>query len=92
MLPPEGAICNEAGQVAMKYRKLSPIHVRCGGHPNYRTYVFMIRANIPMTWVNVEDVPCMNGVKWGCCGVKKPGGVVLASASDVRQWTNGGGR
>ena len=90
-LPPE-AITNAEGMVAMKYRRLVPITVRCGGHPNYAYYVFVIRANIPMTWVNPEHVPCMSNVKYGCCGVKKPGGVIFANENDVRQWTNGGGR
>lgn len=89
---PETAVTNEAGLVAMKYRKLFPMRVRCGGWPNYVTYVFTIRANIPMTWVEPEHVPCMQNVKYGCCGKKKPGGVIFANSDDVRRWTNGGGR
>lgn len=92
MAIPDGAVVNSQGQVAMKYRRLVPITVRCGGHPNYHYYVFAIRANIPLAWVNEDDLPCMTKVKWGCCGQKKPGGVILANANDVRQWTNGGGR
>lgn len=89
---PETAILNEAGQVAMKYKRLVPLRVRCGGWPNYMTYIFTIRANIPMTWVDEEHVPCMQQVKYGCCGAKKPGGVIFANESDVRRWTNKGGR
>lgn len=89
---PETAIRNEAGQVAMKYARKVPQRVRCGGHPNYMTYVFIIRANIPMTWVDEKHVTCMMNVKSGCCGQKKPGGVVYCSEDDVRRWTNGGGR
>jgi len=89
---PDTAIRNEAGQVAMKFRRLVPIRVRCGGHPNYKTYIFMIQANIPMTWVDEEHVPCMENVKWGCCGRKQKGGVLFANENDVRQWTNKGGR
>ena len=37
---PETAIVNDQGFVAMKYRKLFPLRVRCGGHPNYVTYIF----------------------------------------------------
>jgi hypothetical protein len=76
----------------MKYRKLFPLRVRCGGWPNYVTYAFTIHANIPLTWVEPEHVPCMLNVKWGCCGKKKAGGVMFASADDVRRWTNRGGR
>jgi hypothetical protein len=90
-LPPE-AIVNAEGMVAMKHRRLVPIMVQCGGWPNKREYIFSIRANIPMTWVRPEDVACMMNVKWGCCGKKKPGGVIFANADDVRRWTNGGGR
>lgn len=89
---PDTAIRNEAGQVAMKYRRLVPQRVKCGGWPNAVIYAFTIRANIPMTWVNEEHVPCMLGVTYGCCGTRKPGGVLFCNESDVRRWTNGGGR
>ncbi len=89
---PDTAIRNEAGQVAMKYRRLLPQRVRCGGHPNYKTYIFTIRANIPMTWVDEDHVGCMANVSWGCCGKTKRGGVLFCNEADVRQWTNGGGR
>lgn len=85
---PEDAQVNEAGQVAMKYRKLAPILVTCGN----KQYVFVIRANIPLAWIDPEHIPCVGAVKWGCCGRKKPGGVLFANESDVRRWTNGGGR
>lgn len=86
------AVYNEAGQVAMKYRRQFPARVKCGGWPNAVTYIFTIRANIPVTWVEEEHVPCMMNVTYGCCGTRKPGGVLFANESDVRRWTNGGGR
>ena len=43
---PENAIYNEADQVAMKYKRQAPLRVRCGGHPNYKTYIFTIQANM----------------------------------------------
>ena len=76
----------------MKYRKLFPLRVRCGAWPNYMTYAFQIRANIPLAWVEPEHIPCLTNVKWGCCGNKKPGGVIFANEDDVRRWNNGGGR
>ena len=85
---PETAIFNDAGQVAMKFRRLRPAQVKCGGY----TYVFIIQANIPMAWVQPEHVPCMLNARYGCCGVKKRGGVLFAHEADVRQWTNKGGR
>lgn len=88
---PETAITNEAGQVAMKYMRKIPQRVKCGGHPNYKTYIFTIRANIAMTWVDEEHLPCMSKVTYGCCGGKKAGGVIFCNESDVRRWTNGGG-
>jgi len=89
---PDTAITNEQGKVAMKFRKLAPARVKCGAKPYQYTYIFTIRANIPMAWVDPEHVGCMQNVKWGCCGHKKAGGVIFANESDVRQWTNGGGR
>lgn len=89
---PDTAIVNEQGMIAMKYRKLFPMRVRCGGHPNYVTYIFTIHANIPLAWIAPEHLPCMSNVKYGCCGQKKRNGVIFANENDVRQWTNQGGR
>lgn len=91
---PETAIRNEAGQVAMKYKRQVPITVRCGNrNDGFKDYVFSIRANIPFTWVDEAHLPCMSNVKYGCCGGKrKRGGVIFANESDVRRWTAGGGR
>lgn len=85
---PETAVLNETGQVAMKFRKNVPLRVKCSGY----TYVFSIRANVPMAWVEPKHVPCMGKVKWACCGQRRKGGVIFANESDVRRWTNGGGR
>jgi hypothetical protein len=90
---PDTAIRNESGQVAMKYRRQVPLTIRCGNrNDGYKDYVFAIRANIPLTWVDEAHVPCMSSVKWGCCGQKKPGGVIFANEDDVRRWMNNGGR
>jgi len=85
---PNTAILNDAGEVAMKYGNQQRILVRCGQYD----YVFMMRANISMSWVKPEDVPCVRKVKGGCCGKKKPGVIVFANESDARRWTAGGGR
>lgn len=87
---PETAVFNDQGQVAMKYRKQRPITVNCK-NPAY-SYIFTVRANIPMAWIDPVHVPCMSTVKYGCCGNRKPGGVIFANEDDVRRWTNGGGR
>lgn len=89
---PDNAVLNDAGQIAMKYKRKVPLHVRCGGHPNYITYIFIIRANIPMAWVNPEHLPCMANVTYSCCSGQKRGGAIFANEDDVRRWTNGGGR
>jgi len=85
---PDHAIRNDAGEVAMKYGKEQRLLVRCGTYD----YVFAMRANISMSWIKPEDVPCIRRVKGGCCGPKKPGIIVFANESDVRRWTAGGGR
>lgn len=88
-LPPE-AVLNEAGQVAMRYKKQSPAYVKCG---NGKEYVFAVRANIAMSWIDQEDVPCMLNVRESCCGggQRKPA-VFFCDETHVRRWIAGGGR
>ena len=88
----EGAILNEEGKVALKYKRQQRIGVKCGGTGETQTYIFSMRANISMAWVPPEDVNCARATRGGCCGEKKVGIIVLANEDDVRRWTNGGGR
>lgn len=88
----QAMISNEAGQVAMKYGRKNRVLVTCGPVEDRRQYVFDMRANICMAWINAEDVPCAQAVRGGCCGQRKPGVITLANEDDVRRWTNGGGR
>lgn len=83
------AIYNEDNQVAMKYLRKNRAYFKC---PSGNQYVLTMRANICMGWVNEEDVACARAVRGGCCGQKKPGVITFANESDVRRWTNGGGR
>lgn len=84
----DAMITNEAGQVAMKYRRQRPLLLKCGK----KQYVFVVRANIPLAWIDEEDIPCAQAKRGGCCGQRKPGVIIFANESDVRRWTNGGGR
>lgn len=85
-------VVNDDGQIALRYRRQQKAVVECGPHADRRTYIFSMRANISMAWVKPEDVPCCLAVKGGCCGQKKTGVIIYASETDVRRWTNGGGR
>lgn len=85
-------ITNDAGQVAMKYMRKQRALVTCGPAEDRRQYVFHMRANICMAWIEPDHVPCVLAVKGGCCGNKKSGVITFANESDVRRWTNGGGR
>ena len=86
------SITNSAGQIALKYKRQQKAVVECGPANDRRTYIFSMRANISMAWVEPSDVACCLAVVGGCCGVRRPGVVVYASDTDVRRWTNGGGR
>lgn len=81
-------ITNSDGYVAVKYMRQVPKQVKVGGV----MYVFMIRATIPMAWVHPDHVDMVLALKSGCCGQKKAGVFRLANESDVRRWTNNGGR
>jgi len=89
---PEDAIVNDDGNVALKYRRQQRVSIQCNGTGEKMTHIFNIRANISMAWIPPEDMGCALATKGGCCGVKKPGIIVLANENDVRRWTNGGGR
>jgi len=78
----------EDGSLAMKHYKSGKILTACGK----MEYVFMTQANICMSWVNAQDVECILNKRGGCCGQSRPGIFSFANASDVRRWTNRGGR
>lgn len=85
-------IKNDAGQVAMRHQRQQGLTLNCHNSGEQHTYIFAIRANIPLAWVNEVDVPCAIAHRGGCCGARKPGVVTYANENDVRQWTNGGGQ
>lgn len=84
-------ITNDAGQVALKYYQ--PAQVLAQKTPTGAGYAFAVRAGISMSWVNPDDAPNLLQRKAGCnCGGKKRQAFFYANESDVRRWTNGGGR
>lgn len=89
MIPPE-AIFNDEGQVAMRFMKQGQVYVRNPQTGN--EYIFAMRANIGMAFVNEEDTDYMETVTTGCCGGKKKKAVYYADETHVRRWENGGGR
>lgn len=85
---PEAQV-NEQGQIAVKYRQ--PGQVLISGCPSGNEYVAVTQANICLAWIEPEDVDFVLAKKGGCCG-KKQQAFHLANESDVRRWTNKGGR
>jgi hypothetical protein len=81
-------VAMEDGSLAMKYYNPGKIMTRC----NQYDYIFVTQAQICMTWVQEEHVGCILNKRGGCCGQKRPGVFSYANASDVRRWTNRGGR
>ena len=88
---PEGAITNDEGQVALRYNRQATALVTCPGQGAVE-YVFTVRANIAMAFVNEEDVECMLGIKEGCCGNRKKNVIFYIDETHFNRWTNGGGR
>lgn len=85
-------ITNDAGQVALKYYQ--PAQVLAQQTPTGAGYAFAVRANIAMSWVHPDDVENLLARRVGCnCGgSRKKQAFSYANESDVRRWTNGGGR
>jgi hypothetical protein len=81
-------IINDTGQVAVKYYQQIPKRVVVGEV----LYIFSIRGQISMAWIAPEHLDRVLSAVGGCCGNKKPGVFRLANESDVRRWTNNGGR
>lgn len=83
-------VTNEAGQVALKYHQSVQKYIRLGDGSEY---VFGVRANISMAWVEPEHVDIILKIKRSDCSScgNKPV-FRYANETDVRRWTNGGGR
>jgi len=78
---------NDAGEVALCYYQTTNPLVEIGDHG----YKFQTKANICLAWVSLDDAPKILSKKGGCCGGKRSI-FRVASADDVRRWSNGGGR
>lgn len=81
-------ITNEAGQVALKRYRNTPKIVKVGN----MQYLFSVRANICMAWVESEHIGSILAMKRVCCGGNRKPDFTYANESDVRRWENGGGR
>lgn len=78
-------------QTALKYYQ--PAHrVLIQDTPSGTPYVFTCKANITMAWVNDTDVEHVLSRYKVCCGGHRRAMFSRATESDIRQWTNGGGR
>jgi len=75
-------------EVAIKHRNANQKRVMMRDKTNY---VFVPHANIALAWVNDLHVNEVLSIKGGCCGGKKPI-FFMANESDIRRWTNRGGR
>lgn len=82
---PDGAITNEAGQVALKWNLSRPAQtLQMDGTKKY--YVFTYAYNVAMIWADPEDVPRLMNIEMKHCncnnGTYKKA-VVLANQIDV---------
>lgn len=79
---------NESGQVALQYYQPIQKYVEV----NSAGYVFTVRADISLTWVNPADVGAILAIRGGCnCSSSKQPVFRYAVESSVRRWINGGG-
>ena len=83
-----GRVINETGEVAVSYYQTIPHLVTVAGHE----YIFSVRANICLAWIQPEHVDKLLTVKKDCCGGSKKTVYRIENEDNVRRWVNGGGR
>jgi hypothetical protein len=71
------------GKVAIKYFQTIPHKVKVNG----RVYLFAVKMNICMSWIEKEDVDEILKKVKSCCGGKKNNVYRYANALDVVRWT-----
>lgn len=76
------------GNVAITYFQEVPQQVKIGD----TTYRFAVHANICMAWVKKEHVQAVLNITRTCCGGNKRHPYREANETQVRRWTNRGGR
>lgn len=85
MTIPNGAITNEAGQVALKWILNRPARtIQMQG--TERFYVFAYAHHVPMIWAEPQDVPALLGIREKTCNCNNgtyQNAVVLANQIDV---------
>ena len=79
---------NDDGMIAVKGYQSRPRKVRVGDD----IYIFTVRARISMCWVRPEHLERVLSEKKTCCGGNRRRLFLIANESDVRRWTQGGGR
>lgn len=79
-------ITNEQGQIALVFGQNVQKLVEVNGHQ----YVFVVKSNICLAWVNAPDVASILAILGrGCCGHRAVPQFAYASASQVQVWTTG---
>lgn len=86
---PETAQTNDQGWVGIKYYQPGQPYIR--NTPSGQEYIGITKANICFFWCNPLDLEYMFNKRGGCCGKRKQL-FHYANESDVRRWTNNGGR
>lgn len=86
-------ITNDQGLVALKY--FQPMQKLVSDVPSGADgYVFVVKADISMSWVSPVDVDNIlnrKKVRACCPGARNAPAFDYANESDVRRWTNNGG-
>lgn len=77
-------VVNEAGEVALRWNRLTGKLVQVGG----TEYLFRIVNNISLAWVKPEHVDGVLAIRLNCCGGTLNQSCHLASELDVKRWLN----
>ena len=78
--------------IALKYYQTGQVLVQ--NTPSGKEYVFVVRANISLAYIDAPDVDDLLSRKKVCggCGGRVSQLFFRANEDDIRRWENGGGR
>lgn len=77
-------VVNDTGQVAVKYFQPMSQTLKMRG----KTYVFQVKRNLSIAWIDAEDVEEVLNVMKVCCGGNRRPVFRLEHELHVKRWLN----
>jgi len=80
----DGRVVNDSGQVAVKYFQAMSQTLKIRS----KTYVFQVRKNLSIAWIDAKDVEEVLNVTKVCCGGNRNKVYRLEHEMHVKRWLN----